>query len=213
LSHAGDDDPCDFFRELADDAAETAPKLPIEVQLQQVTIKKYKEFFAKKIKEFGEEKYMCTHGGCIIKTDLISRELDRYSHFTPQQSKSEGITKLQVIRLGRKLEFKYVPYHFFVTDSKFSDDLEVIIDGTYHQFLRDSETLDLPSVFVGTREELVALFTKHQAHIMPKHDDFLGITNSNQVACDPQEFVEKTWGFGSGVELRKNYPPGVNPEL
>jgi len=211
LSYAGDDDPCDFYRELA----EGAPRIPSEVQRQQLTIEKYKEYISALLNKHGKREFVCSTGYCIQLSNRVVEALSHVPQFHAKRVKSQGHSTVQVI----DTEIPTYIFHYFAVDKTFGDKLEIIIDSTYQQFIRNPESLDLPDVFVGTRDELVALFEKHQANMMPindviwlrfKRDYFKTLGRDQQInnpVWNPRQFVETNWSFESGAEFRVDNPP------
>ena len=79
---------------------------------------------------------------------------------------------------------------------------EILIDPTYKQYLFRGKEIPEPDIFVGTRADLLALFTKYRARIQPK---FLNADVAG--AVDPKAFVEIHYGFGSGEGARVPLSP------
>ena len=86
-----------------------------------------------------------------------------------------------------------VSLHDFVVIAAIGLREEVIIDSSYLQFLRKGSRTGNPTVFVGTRSELIEFFRKNQSAIK-RSANFQSIPEE----IDPAEFVEHTYGFGRG---------------
>jgi hypothetical protein len=74
---------------------------------------------------------------------------------------------------------------------------EIIIDPTYLQFLGGGLGLDLPTVFIGTRQGLVDLFERHRDLVTPQ------FRPSVSKPLDIPEFVDQTWGYGNYANSRQ----------
>jgi len=209
-----------FYHDLANPIKRSRP-LTLDVQLQLYSIKKYKDYIAAIIREHGPREFTCRTGLCYPLSQRLTKELNLVPQFNAKRVISEGETIIQLGDVG-------VPnfiFHYFISDTSIGENFEIIIDSTYLQFLKDPHYLDLPLVFVGTREDLIALFEKHKESLKPMHDiawykfrrDYKKVLGVDRLidhpSWDTREFVETNWSFGPGSALRKDGTPpkGVDP--
>ncbi len=80
-------------------------------------------------------------------------------------------------------------YHAFIVIPASVPGDEIIVDPTYRQYLYYAE--GLPQIFVGTRQELVEIFTQYTSVDMDAVTELDPGTD-----LDPERYVEAVYGFG-----------------
>jgi hypothetical protein len=144
--------------------------------------------------EKSEEGLVNPGGGCLPCSSALREVLGRLGGITTQRLEVAHSEPLKVNGVPRD----NFTYHFFLVIPAGKNREEIIVDSTYLQFLHPSAHAELPRVFVGTRQELIALFSKHSSEIRRQ-------TPRPPVAekIDPVEFIDLTYGYGRAATARR----------
>lgn len=133
-------------------------------------------------------KWNCTTGGCVPYSVQMYRALPDAVKAETRIVESAGGDRITVN--GTAVPTNTV--HIFLTRKAANapQESEIIIDPTYLQYVHDTGGMSVPSVFVGTREDLIRFFTTHRDRIRVR-----GLDGDYRGGVDPKEFVEKHYGF------------------
>lgn len=99
------------------------------------------------------------------------------------------------IRFGRRAVYDVVAHHCFVT-IPLRNGRELVVDGTYLQFIDGGMRHHADLVFVGTRDELVEFFSGEQEFLQ------LSFLGDGLGRLNPEEFVDKHYGYGRASATR-----------
>lgn len=119
-------------------------------------------------------------------TDLRSMIQEITNKSNPESLGAQQLYEALVNKNGNEVRLAHVSFagHAFLVD--YWQEIPVIIDPTYLQFIKNSEEISAPPIFIGRRKELIEFFEKHRSRIIP-HDQ------SSPVPVDPAQFVDETW--------------------
>src|SRR5262249_16798409 len=137
----------------------------------------------------GSTGWSCTTGACVPYSLRLYRALDGrepggWKIFDGKARETRLLIDGQGVLVN--------PRHTFpVHPAGAGTENEIIVDSTYLQYIRGGVTLPVDRIFVGTRAELIAFFTRYRDLINPKF-----ISRETTGRIDPVEFVEAHYGFG-----------------
>jgi hypothetical protein len=146
-------------------------------------------------------KGFCNLSGSCLNSSLRVKQFLRLFQIETQRISVKHSDQLQLYVQGAHA--RSMIFHYFLIITATNERPEIIIDPTYLQFLNPKPNLN--PIFVGTRNDLINIFTKYHKNILRVsiHDAITDLPD------DPAEFIDHLYGYNEASRFRNDEPAEI----